>query len=88
MHRHPVASSSLRSIGYDAVHRTLEVEFVTGRVYRYLDVPELAYQQLMAAPSLGRHFNARVRDVYEAVEQVPAPAPRRRLGGGPAGRRT
>lgn len=75
MHRHPVASSSLSAIGYDAKRRLMEVEFLTGRIYRYLDVPAEAWQALMAAPSLGRHYNECVRDRYEAVEITPE-APR------------
>ena len=68
MHRDAVESSSLRSVGYDPRRQVLEVEFATGRRYQYLDVPPEAYEALMAAPSLGRHFNAHVRDRYEAVE--------------------
>ena len=39
MRRQAVTSSMLNSIGYDAAHRSLEIEFVSGTVYEYLDVP-------------------------------------------------
>ncbi|WP_047198229.1 KTSC domain-containing protein [Caldimonas brevitalea] len=78
MQRHTVASSSLRSVGYDPSHQLLEVEFATGRVYRYEDVPQEAYDELLAADSLGRHFNARVRDRYPTEEVTPARSSRRR----------
>jgi hypothetical protein len=64
VHRQKVVSSVLSSIGYDPVSMTLEIEFHSGAVYRYLEVPRTAYQQLLAAPSLGRHFNAEIRDRY------------------------
>ena len=37
--RDPVASSNIASAGYDAMTRTLEVEFSNGGIYRYGDVP-------------------------------------------------
>ena len=78
MYRDAVRSSSLRSVGYDPRRRVLEVEFATGRRYQYLDVPPDVHDALMAAPSLGRHFNEHVRDRYEAVEQeAPRAASRR-----------
>lgn len=64
MDRTPVESSSIRSVGYDASTRTLEVEFVTGPVYKYLDVPGEEHEALMAASSKGVHFNERIRNEY------------------------
>ena len=78
MHRDAVASSSLRSVGYDPRRQVLEVEFASGRRYRYLDVPPHVHEALRAAPSLGRHFNEFIRDRYEAVEVQEAPRRRRR----------
>jgi len=37
--RSRVVSSSVAAVGYDEESRILEVEFVDGRVYRYVDVP-------------------------------------------------
>jgi hypothetical protein len=62
--RQPVESSSLQSVGYDATNQVLEVQFRTGRVYRYLGVPPDVYTALMQASSLGAFFNARIRDHY------------------------
>lgn len=64
MHRTPVTSSSIVSIGYDERRRVLEVEFVGGGVYRYYDVPPDAVETLRTARSIGRTFNAWVRDRY------------------------
>ena len=43
---------------------TLEIEFVSGNVYRYLDVPEDLYRELMRAQSIGTFFNERIRDRF------------------------
>ena len=68
MKRLPVSSSSIRTVGYDAKTRALEVEFLNGRVYRYADVPEVAFDALMGADSLGRYFNTNIRDHYPFVQ--------------------
>ena len=64
MHRNRVNSSSLSSIGYDRRSRVLEVEYGSGSVYRYRQVPASTYEQLMQAPSKGRFVNQFVREVY------------------------
>jgi hypothetical protein len=64
MRREPVSSSSIASIGYSADTKTLEVEFVTGRVYRYRGVEEETYEAFMSASSKGTFFNERIKDGY------------------------
>lgn len=64
MERQPVSSSNLVSVGYDANSETLEIEFKSGVVYRYFNVPAFEYQQLMSAGSHGVYFNANIKDVY------------------------
>jgi hypothetical protein len=68
MRRLPVKSSVVRSVGYDRAERILEIEFHNDRVYRYFVVPHGVYQDLLAAPSLGRYFNDNVRDRYPVRE--------------------
>lgn len=65
MKRRPVESTSLRTAGYDAARRILDVEFHTGRLYRYFAVPQEVYTGLLQAPSKGRYYNAVIRDHYE-----------------------
>ena len=60
MDRIPVHSSSIVSVGYDEATRSLEVEFVTGGVYRYFDVPDDLYYALMRAESKGAFVNANI----------------------------
>ncbi|GAC1388036.1 MAG: hypothetical protein NVSMB31_01360 [Vulcanimicrobiaceae bacterium] len=51
--RIPVNSKAVRSIGYEPITRTLDIEFHSG-VYRYNDVPETEYEGLLHAESIGR----------------------------------
>ena len=61
MDRQPVQSSSIKSVGYDADTRTLEIEFPSGAVYHHYDVPPEAHQALMSAESVGKHYGAHIR---------------------------
>ena len=64
MIRTSVTSTDLCSIGYDPVTRTLEIEFVSGGIYQYSDVPPEVLEELLGADSPGRYFHARVRTCY------------------------
>ncbi len=68
MVRTSVSSSNIRSIGYDAKAQILEVEFKSGGIYQYLNVPEDVFDRFMAASSKGRFFDQRVKDRYRAVK--------------------
>lgn len=59
----PVASSNLSSVGYD--NGNLFVRFQKGGLLRYKDVPRRDYEELLAAPSVGKFFHQRIRSVYE-----------------------
>lgn len=68
MHREPVSSSVIASLGYSDEARVLEVEFHTGRVYQYFLVPRAVYEKLLRAASIGAFFNQEVRPNFEALE--------------------
>lgn len=65
MQRSPVSSSDIQSIGYDAATRTLEVEFHSGDIYQYFDVPEREYQAFMAVSSHGQDFHQYIKNTYQ-----------------------
>lgn len=64
MTRQSISSSNLRSVGYDSSNRTLEVEFNSGSVYQYSNVPSSVYSALMSASSHGQYFNANIKNNY------------------------
>lgn len=64
MYRTPVTSSNIRSIGYDPQSAVLEVEFTSGDVYRYFNVPERLHRELMNASSHGRFLNEYIKYSY------------------------
>lgn len=69
MERQQVFSSNIASIGYDPESETLEVEFLSGGVYQYFDVPESIHDELMNAGSHGGFLahNIKGRFRYERV---------------------
>ncbi len=64
MERYNVASSNIRSVGYDPQTQTLEVEFMNGTIYQYYGVPENIYDQMMVEQSKGRFLNTYIRNQY------------------------
>ena len=64
MEREPVSSSNIAAVGYDADTATLEVEFLKSGIYQYYNVPEFLYEQMMAAGSVGKFFNAEIKHAY------------------------
>ena len=68
MHRIPLASSTLASVLYWPNRRALEVEFHSGKIYRYLEVPPQTYNELLVAPSKGRYFNIAIRNRFTSQQ--------------------
>lgn len=57
----------LATVGYDPVESTLELEFTSGRIYQYGEVPEETYRELMATDSMGQYFLEYIEDHYPYV---------------------
>ena len=64
MQRQDVDSSNLRSVGYDADNQILEIEFKSGSVYQYFDVPATVYTALMSASSKGKYHIQWIKHSY------------------------
>ncbi len=64
MNRQPVASSNLRSVGYDSTSQVMEIEFHSGGIYQYFDVPGNVYSSLLTAGSKGSYFQTFIKDRY------------------------
>ena len=60
-----VISSALTWTAYDKETRNLDIRFVSGRTYRYSNVPPDLYESLLAAASKGAFFNAEIKDKYK-----------------------
>jgi len=65
--RQPVESSAIAKVGYSKHRHILEIEFISGAVYRYLDVPAMVYRDLMAADSKARFYDSNIKRHYRSV---------------------
>lgn len=70
MERTPVSSSNIESVGYDAATRTLEVEFLSGSVYQYSNVPADKFTGMMNASSKGDYLNYWIKEGGFAYKQI------------------
>lgn len=64
MNRTSVVSSDIKSTGYDFTMRILEIEFNSGGIYQYFNVPESIYGGFMSASSHGKYFHEFIKDQY------------------------
>lgn len=66
MDRTPVVSSNIRSVGYEPLSKTLEVEFTNGTVYQYFHVPPGIIEAMTAeGASAGRVFASQVKERFK-----------------------
>lgn len=67
MRRTQISSEAIASVGYDAPARILEVEFISGEVYRYFDVAQGEVDGLFRADSRGVYVNDRIKPRHRYV---------------------
>lgn len=68
MERTPVSSSDIASIGYDEDNQILEIEFNSGSVYQYSNVPTSEHDGIMNAGSKGKYFHTNIKNRYSFVK--------------------
>ncbi len=68
MIRERVSSTNISSIGYESESRILEIEFSSGGIYQYLNVPQVIYNELMSASSHGSYFHKYIKDKYRFLK--------------------
>lgn len=70
--RIPFRSSTVVSAGFVRDSKILEIEFHSGAIYRYRNVPESVYAAFLAAQSKGRFFGGEIRGKF-AFEKLKRP---------------
>lgn len=59
-----VSSSNIAEIGYDEVDQTVYVRFLNNSLYVHKGVPQIEYDGLLNAPSLGSYLHRNFKGVY------------------------
>ena len=72
MARVDLQSHTLKTAIYQDRSASLELAFRSGAIYRYRDVPEPVFQELLSAESKGRFFNQHIRNrfLYAKIDPV------------------
>ena len=65
-------STVLRAVRYSQQQELLDLEFRSGAIYRYFQVPLHHYNALLAADSHGEYFNHHILDRFP-VERIRPP---------------
>lgn len=61
---HPVSSSNVAAVGYDAENETVYVQFLDGSTYAYKGVLEQEFENLRTASSVGSYLNRNYKNIY------------------------
>jgi hypothetical protein len=56
-----VVSTTLTTVGYDPARALLQLEFRSGLVYEFFEVPAVVFAALLRARSKGKYFNEWIR---------------------------
>ena len=70
-----VKSSTISAVLYQEEEQELFIQFVGGKVYRYLEVSQEQYEHLMEAESKGSYFNLYIKGKYPAHQVKGFPIP-------------
>ncbi|MBU2599502.1 KTSC domain-containing protein [bacterium] len=60
----PVVSSNIEGIGYSEDTQILRVEFLSGAIYEYKNVPIMEFEQLKNASSAGSYLHRNIKNNY------------------------
>lgn len=66
MERKRLNASNIRSAGYDARNRTLEIEFSDGSIIQYSGVSDEVHRRFMNSPSPGSYFRDNIEESFTA----------------------
>lgn len=59
-----VISSNLRAVDYNPLNGTLTIQFHSGSMYEYYNVPQHIYDGLLSAPSKGKYHHRHIKNSY------------------------
>ncbi|MEK6592176.1 MAG: KTSC domain-containing protein [Pseudomonadota bacterium] len=66
MERKRISSQNIRSVGYDARSRILEIEFSSGGIIQYSGVADEIYRRFVNSPSSGSYFRDNIEENFSS----------------------
>jgi hypothetical protein len=67
LERQRVQSSNLRAVSYDESKKNLEIEFHSGIIHQYQNVPSKIHTDLMSASSVGIFYTEKIKNRFRSV---------------------
>jgi hypothetical protein len=64
MERKRISAGNIRSVGYDARSRVLEIEFSAGSIIQYSGVSDEIYRRFVNSPSPGSYFRDNIEETF------------------------
>jgi len=64
-------SAVIKSYSYDASSQTLEIQYHSGKVYHYLNVPEKVFREMRSTMVKGIWFNRHIKGKYPFSDVTP-----------------
>jgi len=68
MTRKSVQSSVIKEYRYDKSEQSLEILFINGKVYKYVDVPQNIFDEFEKAKSKGTYYNENIKHSYIFID--------------------
>lgn len=66
MERKRISSGNIRTVGYDARSRMLEIEFSSGSIVQYSGVSDEVHRRLLNSPSPGSYFRDQIEENFSS----------------------
>jgi hypothetical protein len=67
LERQRVQSSTLRSVSYDEARKNLEIEFHSGIIHQYQNVPSKIYTDLMNTSFVGIFYTEKIKNRFRSI---------------------
>jgi hypothetical protein len=67
LEKQQIQSSNLRFVRYDAAKKNLEIEFRSGIIHQYQNVPSAIHAGLLKASSAGIYYTENIRNRFRTI---------------------
>ncbi|MDJ0510733.1 MAG: KTSC domain-containing protein [Crocosphaera sp.] len=63
--------SPVQSIGYEPQTKILRVNYKSGSIYIYFEVPEQTFKTMLTTHNIGKYLNSHIRGHYHSQKFIP-----------------
>ncbi|MDJ0658892.1 MAG: KTSC domain-containing protein [Crocosphaera sp.] len=63
--------SHIQAIGYDVTVKILKIDYKSGSIYTYFQVPESIFQTMLTTSNIGKYLNSHIKGNYPYQRFIP-----------------